>query len=150
MTTDLRLKRLYTSLQPSSHWLLFNVTIRSPRPTWFPHDRRKAVLALLLTSGFMRDWHYNNSFFSGKSKHGIRSASGVWMEPRYKVWRRVDQSPYNHGVSSCTSPDARIHTISRRMHVVCAKRGSYWPKSEGLRASERCAQNAVSRKERKV
>jgi len=33
--------------QPSSHWLLFKVTIHNPHPTWFPHYCRKAVLALL-------------------------------------------------------------------------------------------------------
>ena len=42
--------------QPSSHWLLFNVTIHNPYPTWFPHKRRKAVLALLLTCGFTRNY----------------------------------------------------------------------------------------------
>jgi len=30
--------------QPISHWLLLNVTIHNPHPTWFPHDHRNAVL----------------------------------------------------------------------------------------------------------
>ena len=37
--------------QSSSHWLVFNVCIHNLHQNWFPHDRRVAVLALLLTSG---------------------------------------------------------------------------------------------------
>jgi len=48
--------RSSNNCQPSSHWLLFNVTIHNPYPTWFPHKRRKAVLALLLTCGFTRNY----------------------------------------------------------------------------------------------
>jgi len=43
-------------LPAQSHWLWFNVTIHNLHLTWFPHDSRKAVLALLLTSGFMRNY----------------------------------------------------------------------------------------------
>ena len=53
MTTDLGLKRLHTvSEQLSANLILaFNVTIHNPHPTWFPLDRRNAVLSLLLTLG---------------------------------------------------------------------------------------------------
>ena len=47
--------RFPNNSQPISYWLLFNVTIHIPRPTWFPHDRCNVVLAWPLTSGFMRD-----------------------------------------------------------------------------------------------
>jgi len=54
-TTDFGLKRLYTGLRttPSQVDTGFYITWpHSPHPTWFPDHFRKAVLALLLTSGF--------------------------------------------------------------------------------------------------
>jgi len=47
-----RIHRSLNNSQPNSRCLLFNVIIYNPHPAWFPHDCRKAVLALLITSGF--------------------------------------------------------------------------------------------------
>ena len=81
--------------QPSWHWLLFNMNIHNPHPTWFPHYLRKAMLALLLSSGFFRKkrvssaekigiWHCGAIFFSQvpEKVHRPRSQSPQYFDVR--------------------------------------------------------------------